>query len=173
MASNNEKLIFAFDAETGEPLPGLSPSWASLVNVADGAPVMPQPTIRALGAGVYAFTPTVPEGKHYAGVIDLGPDADPRFHTWDARPEDLLDVGSMVLRALGLLHENSFMDMVEFNVQSGKVSAGRLRIYDSKANTEAAKAASPSSYDTGKIAQYAIRAEYTGATLVNYMVTRE
>jgi len=79
-----------------------------------------------------------------------------------------------LLRALGMLHENSVMDQTSFN-GSNNLLNGRLRIYDSKANADAALAASPGIYNTGKLAEYAITATYTGGgtNLATYKVSRE
>lgn len=75
-------------------------------------------------------------------------------------------------RALGMLHENSVMDQTSFTPENNLLT-GRLRIYTSKANADAAWAVSPAIYDTGKIAEYAIVATYNGTNLKTYKVSRE
>jgi hypothetical protein len=75
-------------------------------------------------------------------------------------------------RALGMLHENSVLDQTTFTVDNNLLT-GRMRIYDSKANADAAWAASPGIYDTGKVAEYAVLATYTGTNLKTYKVSRE
>ncbi len=82
------------------------------------------------------------------------------------------DTVSAVTRALGLLHENSVLDLTTFTGDDNLLS-GRLRTYDSKANAEAASAASPTTYDTGKTAEYSITASYSGTALLKYKVSRE
>lgn len=77
-----------------------------------------------------------------------------------------------LVRVLGMSHENSVLDQTTYTVDNNLLS-GRMRIYDSKANADAAQAASPGIYDTGKIAEYAIIATYTGTNLVTYKVSRE
>lgn len=78
----------------------------------------------------------------------------------------------LLVRALGMLHENSVLDMTTFTVDNNLLT-GRMRLYDSKANADAAVAASPGVYDTGKIAEYAIVATYTGTNLKTYKVSKE
>lgn len=75
------------------------------------------------------------------------------------------------LRLLGMLHENSVLDNTTFDTNNN-LTYGRLRLYDSKANADAAQAASPAVYDTGKIAEYVITATYTGSNLNTYEVAR-
>lgn len=173
MASNNEHIIFAFDVDTGEPLAGLTPTWASLVNVEDGVVVVAQPTIREVGSGVYAFSKTVPFGKHYVGILDFGLQADPRFYTWNMRYEDSLDTVSMLHRCLGLLHENSVFDEATFDGLSGRLQAGRLRLYSTKEDATIAKNTSPAEHLTNMIAQYSVQASYNGANLRTYLVSLE
>lgn len=86
-----------------------------------------------------------------------------------------LELRAMVQRALGMLHENSVLDNTTYI--GVNLASGRLRLYDTAANATAARAASqqvpPVAYDTGKIAEYAINASYTGANLKDYVVTLE
>lgn len=77
-----------------------------------------------------------------------------------------------VVRALGLMHENSVLDLTTFTADNN-ILTGRLRLYDSKANTDAALAISPAAYNTGKVAEYAISAAYSGSALLRYKVSRE
>ncbi len=81
------------------------------------------------------------------------------------------DIQASTTRALGLLHENSVLDLTSFDINNNLLSA-RLRLYSSAANAIAAQAASPGAYATGQIAQYAIAATYTGKNLQTYLVDR-
>jgi hypothetical protein len=77
-----------------------------------------------------------------------------------------------LLRTLGLVHENSVMDNTSFDTDNNLLS-GRLRLYDSKTNADAALAASPGIFNTGKLAEYAITASYVGKNLKTYKVSLE
>ena len=76
-----------------------------------------------------------------------------------------------LIRALGMLHENSVLDLTTFD-GSNNLLQGRLRLYDSAAHADAANAASPGVYNTGKIAEYNITATYTGSNLKTYEVAK-
>ena len=84
----------------------------------------------------------------------------------------LTSMTAQLTRALGLMHENSVLDGTTFTVDNNLLT-GRMRIYDSKANADAAVAISPAVYNTGKIAEYAILATYVGTNLQTYKVSRE
>jgi hypothetical protein len=81
------------------------------------------------------------------------------------------DFAVLLLRGLGLLHENSVLDLAIFD-GNNNLTSGRLRVYDSKTHADAALAASPGTYDTGKIGQYVIAATYVGVNLATYEVSR-
>ena len=74
-------------------------------------------------------------------------------------------------RTLGLLHENSVLDSTVFDGDNNLL-AGRLRIYDTKANAESAASTSPAGGTTGLLATYNINADYTGGNLVKYTVVK-
>jgi hypothetical protein len=74
-------------------------------------------------------------------------------------------------RAVGLLHENSVLDLTSFD-SNNNLTSGRLRIYSTASDAVAAQAASPGPYLTNMIAQYAITATYTGSNLTTYLVDR-
>lgn len=76
-----------------------------------------------------------------------------------------------LVRALGMLHENSVLDLTSFD-GNNNLQQARLRLYDSAANATAATAASPGVYNTGKIAEYVIQATYTGSNLLTYEVSK-
>jgi hypothetical protein len=75
-------------------------------------------------------------------------------------------------RALGMLHENSVLDKCVYT-DNNDLRSARLRVYDSKDHSNAAAAALPDDYDTGKLAEYLIKASYSGANLTTYLMTRE
>lgn len=69
----------------------------------------------------------------------------------------LAQIGTNVLRLLGLNNENSLLDQTVFNA-GGKLTSARLRMYDSKVNARAALAASPGEYDTGLVFSWTLSA---------------
>lgn len=75
-------------------------------------------------------------------------------------------------RIVGMLHENSVLDMTTHD-SSNNMLSGRLRIYDTKTNALAAKAASPGDYMTGCMGQYSIVCTYQGTNLLSYTMVRE
>jgi hypothetical protein len=76
-----------------------------------------------------------------------------------------VDTYSFMARTVGLLHENSVLDTTTYNADN-RLTGGRIRLYDSKANAQAATG-------TGLIATYTITANYTGLALTNYTVVKE
>jgi hypothetical protein len=62
-----------------------------------------------------------------------------------------------ITRLLGLVHENSFIDNTTFD-ESNQLLTARLRIYDGKANTQAATYGGAET--TGLVATYTIESEY-------------
>jgi len=83
-------------------------------------------------------------------------------------------------RVLGMIHENSVLDQTTYN-SDNKILTGRMRIYGpstgpsrtGKQNADAALAASPGVYDTGKLAEYAILASYVGSNIATYKLSWE
>lgn len=73
---------------------------------------------------------------------------------------DVDDLASAIVRLLGLNHENAFIDNTVFDTFGQLVSA-RIRIFDSKANAEAAT--DGGSETVGLIATYSMTADYEGA----------
>jgi hypothetical protein len=69
------------------------------------------------------------------------------------------DLAEAVVRLLGLNHENAFIDNTEFDVYEQLVSC-RVRLFDSKANVEAAT--DGDTYSTGLIATYTMEAAHEG-----------
>jgi len=76
---------------------------------------------------------------------------------------DVDDLAAGILRLLGLHRENCFIDNTEFDVFNQLISC-RVRLYDSKANAEAAQDGDiPPAGTTGLIATYTMEAEHEGA----------
>jgi hypothetical protein len=86
--------------------------------------------------------------------------------------ETVLDnIQQMLLRILGLSQENTFRDNTVFDA-CGQLLGARIRIFDSKANCEAAT--DGGSETTGLIATYTMVAEFEGTNkLKTYRVVRE
>lgn len=78
---------------------------------------------------------------------------------------DIASLQTELLRALGLMHENAVLDNTTFN-GGNKLTAGRLRIYNSKTNALAAGG-------TGLVATYTISATYVGSNVQTYTVVLE
>ncbi len=76
-----------------------------------------------------------------------------------------VDTYTLMVRAMGLLHENSVLDNTTYD-GNGKLTAGRLRIYNSKANAQAASG-------TGLVATYTIAATYSGINITTYTVVKD
>jgi hypothetical protein len=74
-------------------------------------------------------------------------------------------MATQLTRALGLMHENSVVDNTVFD-GSNNLTAARMRIYNSKANAEAAGGA-------GLVATYTITATYIGSNIETYTVVLE
>ena len=73
---------------------------------------------------------------------------------------DVDDLAAAVVRLLGLNHENAFIDNTSFDVMNQLIGC-RIRLFDSKANAEAAT--DGDGYSTGLIATYTMEAEHEGA----------
>lgn len=74
-------------------------------------------------------------------------------------------LGTLLIRALGLMHENSVLDQTIYD-GANNLTSGRLRIYNTKANTLGAGA-------TGLLETYTISASYVGDNVQTYTVVRE
>jgi len=98
-------------------------------------------------------------------------------HTIDAGYEhhgETLDVNSFrtnILKVLGLVHENTVVDMQTYDVDGNLLSA-RVRAYDSAINATNAAAVSPSSYVTGLKFSWTVSAEYATGLLNKYSIVR-
>ncbi len=161
---------------------GLTPTFNVLKRLDTLADLGGPPTVHEISNGLYYFdwVWTTFADPNVLFQIDGGgtiPSVEERY------PSDVLSIQDLyldqaislveveLLRGLGMLHENSVLDLTSFDVNNN-LTAGRLRIYDSKAHADAALAASPGVYDTGKIGQYSITAAYVGVNLQTYEVAR-
>lgn len=102
--------------------------------------------------GVFVYVVQCAGALHYVGVVKVVANEE-------------VDTYTLMVRAIGLMHENSVLDQTVYNVDN-RLTSGRMRIYDSRANALAAGA-------TGLVATYTITATYSGLSLTNYTVVRE
>lgn len=81
------------------------------------------------------------------------------------------DLAASLARVLGLVHENAFIDMTNFDAADQLLSA-RVRIFDSKSAVQAATDGGVES--TGLVATYSIEATYESAgRMRQYRMTKE
>ena len=78
-----------------------------------------------------------------------------------------------MLRALGMLHENAVLDKTEFDSTTNNLRRARYRLYSNREASVEARRVSPSDYDTNKIGEYVISADYSGTNLLRYLVAKE
>lgn len=167
---------------------GLTPSF-SYFRRTDTFAVVAGPSIVEFMNGVYYFdyTFTTAASPEIVFEVDggVGLPVEVRYVTDTISPKDwfvddlkgasnidntqinttLSTVAAQMIRAMGLLHENSVMDQTLYNGGNNLTSA-RLRIYNSKANANAATG-------TGLLATYTVAATYTGDNLLTYTVVLE
>lgn len=181
--SDNSAIFFLYD-QSGAPLSGANPGWSYLRDHL-GNDYNPKPQISAVtGApGAYKFTRPNELERHLVGMIDAGTNnAVVRYRPFIQRGEQLRDVitllddlvpndlDAILRRIVGLMHENSVLDQTTHD-SSNNLTAGRLRLYNSKANADAA--ALGGSGTSGLVASYAISATYVGGNLSTYKVTKD
>ena len=78
---------------------------------------------------------------------------------------DVSDERINIKRILGLVHENSVVDMQTYN-SNGRLLTARIRAYDSKTNADLAGL-------TGLLFTWNMSATYLGLSLTNYKITLE
>jgi hypothetical protein len=186
MASPKSEVFFLYDASTGAPAIGVTGMSFDTYKNDLGADIS-NPTISEIGGGAYKFTPVFASpDRGLAYVLNtnsvlVSPTRVARY----MRPEDwnldqITDISSSLVRALGMLHENSVLDNTAYNTDNNLLS-GRLRIYGAssgptktaKENCDAAIVAGPSSdYLPGMVAEYQILATYVGSNLLTYEVVK-
>lgn len=81
------------------------------------------------------------------------------------------DLATSIVRALGLLHENAFIDNTTFDTNSQLLTC-RVRLFDSKANAQAAT--DGGSETTGLVSTYSVEATYESkGKMRQYRMVRE
>lgn len=148
---------------------GLTPSFLFYKNAVTLSNIVPQPSISELSNGIYYFDRVISSMSDPEIVfqIDGGsglPDA-VRYVSDSIHPNEFASesINDYLVKAVGLLHENSVMDQTSYS--SGKLTGARIRLYDSKANALLAT-------NTGKLYEYQVAATYVGGNLTTYTVTR-
>jgi len=87
---------------------------------------------------------------------------------------EALDVNSFrtnILKVLGLIHENTVVDLQTYDVD-GNLTGARVRAYDSAANASAAAVSSPATYLPGLKFSWQVSAEFTTGLLSKYSILR-
>lgn len=85
MSSPKNFVFFLYDASTGAPLAGQTPTFSTYKDTT-GANVS-QPSITDLGGGAYSFVPVFPTDRGLAFVVNGG-SASPPYQGGFLRPED-------------------------------------------------------------------------------------
>lgn len=121
-----------------------------------------------LADGLYGsvWTPTI-EGV-YSSVGELYFDAGRTISAGYEKQGENIDVNSVranILRLLGLVHENSVVDLQVYNVD-GNLTSARIRVYDSKSNAILAGL-------VGVQYTYTVLATYSGQQLNSYKILRD
>ena len=126
MASPKIEVLFFFNASTGTPLTGLTPTFSSYKD--DLGVDVTQPSITEIGGGAYKFTPTFADpDRGIIYVIDGGASAAPRYYSRFMRPEDWAEDDIAAIQAtverLKLLKEG------RWKIFTTGGDAGRLVLY--------------------------------------------
>lgn len=125
-------------------------------------------------AGLYVSSYTPPVEGLFTIVYKFFTDAGftiPAVYDLGVETLDVNSVRTNILRLLGLLHENSVIDLNVYDGDENLLSA-RVRCYDSSVNAAAASAVSPAPYVTGLRFEYTVTATYTGGLLNKYVINR-
>lgn len=80
--------MVAYSLATAAPLANLTPTWHHFKNAGDASARTPQPDIRDDGNGSYSYAPGLSAGEAFAGLVDFGDTANPRYLAQGARYED-------------------------------------------------------------------------------------
>lgn len=124
--------------------------------------------------GSYATTTSLATEGYYTVLYQFFLDAGFTQPADYGKTSEAIDVNSMksnVMRILGLLHENSLIDMNSYD-GNGNLLSARIRVYDGSVNLAAASAISPAAYVTGQLYEYTVSATYAGDLLTKYSITR-
>lgn len=147
---------------------GLTPSFLFYKNAITLSNLSP-PSISELSGGIYYFDRVITSMSDPEIVFQIdGGSSLPdylRYVSDSIHPHEFASesINDYLVKAVGLLHENSVMDQTSYS--SGKLTGARIRLYDSKANALLAT-------NTGKLYEYQVAASYSGGNLTNYTVTR-
>lgn len=121
-----------------------------------------------MNEGIYGTTWTPSLEGYFSYVGELYLDSMRVIESGYEKVAETVDVNSakaMLLRILGLQHENTFIDNQAYDGNRNLLSA-RVRSYDSPTNATAAGT-------TGLVATYAVTATYDGQSRLNsYLMTR-
>jgi hypothetical protein len=131
MASPKIEVFWLFNAGTGVPLTGATPTFTYYADTS-GTPLA-QPSITEIGGGAYKFTPSVSANQGIVYTIDAGVSSGNRYIFRHIREEDwnndaIPDVLSIVER-IQLLKEG------RWKVHSSGLDANRLVLYSSDGTT--------------------------------------
>jgi len=124
--------------------------------------------------GLYQIQHTPTTEGYFSVVYQLYSDIGRTIDAGYEHQGEALDVNSFrtnILKVLGLVHENTVVDMQVYDVDGNLLSA-RVRAYDSAANASAAASISPASYVTGLRFTWNVGAEYSLGLLSKYFITR-
>lgn len=121
-----------------------------------------------IASGMYGTTYTFSQDGYYTTIYEFFEDAAytvPSDYNIGAEDIEANSDKTNIMRILGLVHQNAVLDNQTYNAEGNLVSA-RLRIYDTKANAQAAGT-------TGLLFQYTINAVYVAGELTSYTVVKE
>lgn len=82
-------------------------------------------------------------------------------------------ISAQLLRVLGMLHENSVLDKVQYDPATNNLISARFRLYANATDAQAARNAGDLADDELRIAQYSIVSQYSGDNMLNYLVVKE
>ena len=125
-------------------------------------------SLPSAGSGMYAAQYTFTASGQYSVLYKMYTDAGfttPAQYDQAADQVDVSDFKSGINRILGLLHENTVVDLQTYD-GNGQLLTSRIRSYDSKANANLAGAA-------GLLYSWTMTAVYTGANLTNFSIVRD
>jgi hypothetical protein len=86
MSSPKLQGFFLYDATTGAPLAGITPTFSTYKD--DTGANVAQPAITEVGGGCYSFTPVFTTDKAIFFIIDATVASEPRYVAGVLRPED-------------------------------------------------------------------------------------
>lgn len=118
--------------------------------------------------GLYVVGYVPPAEGYFTIIYQLFTDPAKTIPAMLDRGVEMLDVSderTNIKRILGLVHENSVVDMQTYN-GTGQLLTARIRNYDSKTNADLAGA-------TGLLFTWFLTATYSGLNLTNFKITRD